>query len=125
MKYQVGSSYSEPYGSVSNASVAASQGVTAKRDARSASLVPIRLARTQVYIHELGVDSDARRREVGTALLCSRSLASQSGIARIGVDVFVRNEDAVNFYESRGFATEREVRWLVAVTLPESNIHLQ
>src|SRR3979490_3030471 len=32
-KYQVGSSYTEPYGSVFNASVAAWQGVAAKNDA--------------------------------------------------------------------------------------------
>ena len=80
----------------------------------------IKLARAQLYIHEFGVDRDARQSGVGTALVAHiRGVARRAGIGRIGVDVFVQNEDARRFYESRGFMTEREVRWLVDGRLGE------
>jgi ribosomal protein S18 acetylase RimI-like enzyme len=82
----------------------------------------IKFARAQLYIHEFGVDRHARGSGVGTALLAHiEAIAREEGIHRIGVDVFVGNEDARHFYESRGFATEREVRWLVAPEQAESD----
>ena len=75
----------------------------------------IKFARSQLYIHELGVDDSARASGVGTALVEHiLSIARAEDIVRIGVAVFVRNTEARHFYESRGFAVEREVRWLIA-----------
>ena len=75
----------------------------------------IKFTRAQLYIHEFGVALHARASGVGTALVAHiKDIAREEGIRRIGVDVFVGNEEARHFYESRGFAAEREVRWLIA-----------
>lgn len=82
----------------------------------------IKLARAQLYIHELGVDDSVRAGGVGTALVEHiQNIARAENIIRIGVDVFVRNTEARHFYESRGFAVEREVRWLNSLDQRETD----
>ena len=61
------------------------------------------------------MDDSVRAGGVGTALVEHiQNIARAENIVRIGVDVFVRNTEAQRFYESRGFAVEREVRWLIS-----------
>lgn len=74
----------------------------------------VKFERSELYIHELGVDHEARASGVGSAIIAHiADIARAEGIRRIGVDVFSRNEDARHFYESRDFEIEREVRWLI------------
>jgi len=74
----------------------------------------VKFARAELYIHEFGVDHEARASGVGSAVIAHiADVARAEGIHRIGVDVFARNEEARLFYESRGFKVEREVRWLI------------
>lgn len=83
----------------------------------------VKFARSELYIHELGVDDAARASGVGTALVEHiLGIARAEDIVRIGVDVFVRNTEAQHFYESRGFTVEREVRWLISLNEGETHV---
>lgn len=65
-------------------------------------------ARRIYHIEEFGVDSDFRRRGVGSALIgFCRSEAARAGFGRISLDVWSFNESALKFYESLGFRTSR------------------
>lgn len=65
-------------------------------------------ARRIYHIEEFGVDSDFRRRGVGSALIgFCRSEAARTGFGRISLDVWSFNESALKFYESLGFRTSR------------------
>lgn len=65
-------------------------------------------ARRICHIEEFGVDSEFRRRGVGSALIgFCRSEAARMGFGRISLDVWSFNESAMKFYESLGFRTSR------------------
>lgn len=69
---------------------------------------PYMCARRIYHIEEFGVDSDFRRRGVGSALIgFCRSEAARMGFGRISLDVWSFNESALKFYESLGFRTSR------------------
>ena len=69
---------------------------------------PYMCARKIYHIEEFGVDSDFRRRGVGSALIgFCRSEAARTGFGRISLDVWSFNESALKFYESLGFRTSR------------------
>lgn len=65
-------------------------------------------ARSIYYITEFGVDSAFHRQGVGRELLeFMREDARARGFARIELDVWAFNEDAIRFYEAVGFQTFR------------------
>lgn len=65
-------------------------------------------ARRIYYITEFGVDSAFHRQGVGRELLeFMREDARARGFARIELDVWAFNEDAIRFYEAMGFQTFR------------------
>jgi ribosomal protein S18 acetylase RimI-like enzyme len=61
--------------------------------------------RARIYVHNISVAPDARRRGVATALMryVQRRAASE-GIDEIALDTWVANLDARRFFEALGFA---------------------
>ena len=67
-----------------------------------------RAART-LYLAEMGVAPEWRKRGVGRALLAAvRDAAAERGAAAIALDVYAFNAEARAFYEREGFASLRE-----------------
>lgn len=69
---------------------------------------PYRCACRFYHIEELGVDTAYRRRGAATAIMefCRRE-AEKKGFARLELDVWAFNEDAMKFYEAIGYRPYR------------------
>lgn len=66
-------------------------------------------ADARLYISDLVVASEARGRGIGGALMERITVwAAARGIAKLGWEVWHRNESAIGFYESLGAARDRE-----------------
>jgi ribosomal protein S18 acetylase RimI-like enzyme len=62
-------------------------------------------ARRRLYVHHLCVVEAMRRQGVATALLrLVERQAAADGVAEIALDVWAANEEAIQFFESIGFA---------------------
>ena len=71
-------------------------------------LSPFSLPRRYFHIEEFGVDEAYRRQGVGTELCeAARAMAKELGCAKIELDMWEFNADALKFYESLGFHTYR------------------
>lgn len=71
-------------------------------------LSPYALPQDYYRIEEFGVDAAYRRRGIARALISfCRQEARRKGFARIELDVWEFNEDALQFYEAVGFRTFR------------------
>jgi diamine N-acetyltransferase len=58
-----------------------------------------------LYIYQIGVDDDARRQGVGTALITfTRDWARALGVTALQVDHWAFNVRARNFFEASGFS---------------------
>ena len=65
-------------------------------------------ARKIYRVEEFGVAEEYRRRGVGTAIVdFLKKEAGQKGYAKVELDVWEFNEDALKFYEKTGFVTVR------------------
>jgi ribosomal protein S18 acetylase RimI-like enzyme len=62
-------------------------------------------AHAHIYIHQIGVDEDARRKGVGTALISfMRDRARTLGLTAMQVDHWAFNARAAGFFEACGFS---------------------
>lgn len=66
-----------------------------------------------IYINQISVNADYRGKGVGKLLFSEvLRLAEERYIKRIGLDYWVRNEDAKLIYEKLGFKLEKEITYL-------------
>lgn len=69
---------------------------------------PYNLERAFYHVEEFGVDERYRRRGVASALMAYlKNNAKARGLAKIELDVWGFNNDALAFYEAAGFTTYR------------------
>ncbi len=69
---------------------------------------PYTYARKFCHIEEIGVDKNFRRQGVATEMFVFiKTEAKKRGFARIELDMWEFNEEALQFYESIGFKTYR------------------
>jgi diamine N-acetyltransferase len=70
----------------------------------------ITCARRSIYVHQMSVAPEKRRKGIGKALLrYIREQARELGITSIELDVWSANTQAKEFYQSLGFTSLREV----------------
>lgn len=61
-------------------------------------------ARRSMYVHHLAVDDAARRHGIGRQLMAYvEAEARRQGIARIGLDTWAMNENALAFFRAHGY----------------------
>lgn len=66
-------------------------------------------AQAGIYISDLAVHADARRKGVGRALMMkAKEWAADHGVAKLGWDVWKRNAPAMQFYERLGATIDTE-----------------
>jgi ribosomal protein S18 acetylase RimI-like enzyme len=65
-----------------------------------------------VYVHHLYVRAAFRRRGIGRALLDAvRAVGAEQGIARLALDVWTFNEEALAFFRGYGLTSYNERLW--------------
>ena len=71
------------------------------------------------YLHHLAVDTQFRRRGIGSALV-QRSLEALSGerIAKCNIFILERNKDGIAFWQRNGFTLLEHFGWLQNVIHP-------
>lgn len=66
-------------------------------------------AQAGMYISDIAVDADARRKGVGSALMTkAKEWASDHGVTKLGWDVWKHNASAMQFYQRLGAAPDTE-----------------
>lgn len=66
---------------------------------------PFAYARDRLYVHQVSVHPENRRRGVGRALMLQvDALAKESGVSEVALDTWLFNADAKNFFESLGYS---------------------
>ncbi|WP_181769490.1 GNAT family N-acetyltransferase [Bradyrhizobium sp. UNPA324] len=66
-------------------------------------------AQAGIYISDIAVHADARRKGVGRALMTkAREWASDHGVTKLGWDVWKHNASAMEFYEHLGATVDTE-----------------
>ncbi|MCJ2050016.1 GNAT family N-acetyltransferase [Methylobacterium sp. J-070] len=61
-------------------------------------------ARRRIYVHHLAVRESARRAGVATALLRAVEVEAMAhDVDRLVLDAWTRNEEALRFFQARGF----------------------
>ena len=73
---------------------------------------PFSYAYEMVYVHQIGVAPDFRKRGVGRALLeAARAAAEEQGISLMAADLWSFNEDARAFFRRCGLTPFNERLW--------------
>ena len=76
-----------------------------------------RLEERIIYINHILVKKSCRGRGLGSALINHvRGIAKKEKIKKIGLDVWVFNERAINFFIKQGFSAHNQIMWQLLKT---------